>query len=211
MSAAAVNIGQDSAKTDDDIQNDVEDFSLPADPQQHQQQQREPKQLQGFPTAPQQSAFGSRPSFGPSSSRGLKKFGAPFENSQNSISNAFESLRPSSFENNLSPSGKLGAAFDDFGQVTQNNLEQFGKTSTSQVPGGQVSKSHFNLPSQNNVGSQFPFSPSFTSTNNNNLKQPTFGAPFGKSPQVIGPQNNPNFNTVDTDVEVFSKVKKHIK
>ena len=154
-----------------------------------------------FSFDPQQSIFGSRQNFNPILQSGPKKFGAPFQDAQNSDVSTFGGLRPGNFENNLSSSGKLGSAFDDFSQVSQNNLEQFGKTSPAQ----EVSRNNFNLPSKTNVGSQFPFPQTFT-TNSNNLKQPSFGAPFGKSPQVIGPQNNPDFNTVDTDVEVFSKV-----
>ena len=43
----------------------------------------------------------------------------------------------------------------------------------------------------------------------NNKNRKTFGAPFGKSPSVIGPQNRPGpaIASQDPDVEVFSEVR----
>ena len=72
-----------------------------------------------------------------------------------------------------------------------------------------------NLQASGAAGGGFPGFPSQfgpgadnNKNNNNNRGSKTFGAPFGKSPSVIGPQNRPGKPTqsLDPDVEVFSEV-----
>ena len=104
--------------------------------------------------------------------------------------------------------GKLGGAFNDLGEVAEKSPE-FGELAPNEPR-----KPNF-FTGLRDLAPQFPGLPQFGGNKNN--KSParkTFGAPFGQSPQVIGPigpQNRPsitnNFNNnAETDVEIFSQV-----
>ena len=110
----------------------------------------------------------------------------------------------------------MGAAFGGLGpaqpqQLPQNNLE-FGQELGNGQSGFKFAN---NRPPQldgSNLFARPQQFPSLSNTDNNNPARKTFGSPFGKSPQVIvGPQNRPDLNVAESDVEVFSEVLRQSK
>ena len=113
--------------------------------------------------------------------------------------NVFLNLK-SFFSPDLSSNWPLLCLYNTHSFMTQENVRAANAPSNEKSTGNIFA----NLPQ---ASGGFPALPGGDNVVNNKNRK-TFGAPFGKSPSVIGPQNRPGpaIASLDPDVEVFSEV-----